>query len=270
MKAVLDYYFKYRLYFTGIDYSDKLNHLSFFYDEIISIQTITHYCQHRKNMGVKNTTINRELNIIRSAINFYNKHHEANIKNPFNGFKLFETEFFPRYLTLSECKNLVCHAKAYPNPYFYAYIALLLNTGSRSGEILSLDWDMIDLSRKIMTIKNSLSKNKKTQHKPLNQAALDALHSIKNHDTIVFYNEVKYARYKTFRRAWLDTTQKANLQGIRIHDLRHTFASLLIEQGIPIYHISTLLGHSDIRITQRYAHLSNQTLHNVVGLLPTF
>lgn len=61
---------------------------------------------------------------------------------------------------------------------------------------------------------------------------------------------------------------RAGIGHVRIHDLRHTFASFLIRQGIPLYHVSQLLGHSDIRITQRYAHLAPDYLRECLNVLP--
>lgn len=108
---IIDFYVKNSLNLTGVNYDEKLNHLLFFADKSINIEFITDYCTYRQLAGVKNATINRELTIFRSAINFYNKHHETPIKNPLNGFKLFEADFMPRYLSEQECKKLLSHAK---------------------------------------------------------------------------------------------------------------------------------------------------------------
>lgn len=271
MKDVLEFYQIHGLFDKKHYYDDKFAYLQFFIDKPLNIETLHAYCTYRQKHGVKNSTINRELTILRSAINFYNKHHDCNIKNIVNGFKLFEEDYQPRYLSKDECERLLKAAAQYPNRAFYAYIVLLLNTGSRSSEILTLTWENIDFERKILTIRNSLSKSKKTQYKPINQVCIDILNNLEYyHPKIVLYNHITDKPYRTFRRAWLETLDKANLGAVRIHDLRHTFASLLIERGAPLYHVSTLLGHSDTRITQRYAHLSNKALHDVLALLPNF
>lgn len=265
---ILDYYSRNGLYQSKYDYLDKLHNLTWFANKQIDIEIIHDYCTMRKLQGVKNATINRELTIARSAINYYNQYKKAKIYNPFNGFNLFEDDFLPKYLNETECKKLLKICLDYPNPTFYSYISLLLNTGCRSGELLSLAWHNVYLNDKYIIIRNSLSKNKKTIYKPLNHQAIQSFKYLENyHNYWVFYNCRTNNHYKTFRRAWLWATDKAKLNGLRIHDLRHTFASLLVKQGVPIYQVSVLLGHSDTRITQKYAHLSPNYLTNVVNLL---
>lgn len=270
---ILDFYVKNSLNLTGVDYSDKLNHLSFFAGKKLTIDTITDYCQYRALQGVVAATINRELTIVRSAVNFYNKHHDKQIKNPLNGFRLPEQDFMPRYLNVQECTQLLYHAKGYNyNDQLYHFISLLLNTGCRRGELLTLTWDNVHLDKRYLTVLNSLSKNRKTIHKPLNQSAVGSFIYLKNDNPSpwVFYNHQTRQRRKTFQAGFKKVVDKANLGQVRIHDLRHTFASILVQQGTPIYHVMQLLGHSDIKTTQKYAHLSPNNLAFVVQSLPSF
>ena len=269
--AILDYYSRNGLYQSNHDYLDKFNHLMFFAGkDSIKIDDIHDYCSLRTLSGVKNATVNRELNIARSAINYYNKHNDTNIKNPFNGFNLFESDFIPRYLNAGECSLLLETCKQYSNLLFHSYISLLLNTGSRSGELLTLQWDNVFLDDRYLIVRNSLSKNKKTVYKPLNNQAIIAFSELSPLDTgFVFLNTRTNDRYKSFRKAWLWAKERSGID-CRIHDLRHTFASLLVSSGVPLYHVSQLLGHSDTRITQRYAHLSPDNLLDVVQQLPKF
>lgn len=220
---------------------------------------------------MKNATINRELTIIRSAVNFYNKHHDLQIKNPLNGFKLFEQDFIPRYLTPQECTRLLTHARGYnDSDQLYHFINLLINTGCRTGELLKLKWENVHIEHGYLTVINSLSKNRKTIHKPLNASAIKSLEWLKNDSEWVFYNAKTNDRRKTFRSGFLKAVERAKLGNLRLHDLRHTFASILIQQGTPIYHVMQLLGHSDIKTTQKYAHLARNTLQDVVQSLPNF
>lgn len=270
-RKVLDFYQYHGLYESKHDYADKINNLAYFFDlEYLTLEHIHDFCSIRSLQGVKNSTINRELTILRSAINFYNQHNETNFKNPLNGFSLFEQDFIPKYLNEYQCKRLLKACADYSNKAFYVYIYLLLNTGCRSSELLTLTWDNVDLERKYFIIRNSLSKNKKTVYKPINDQALKIFDELPYiHHNWVFYNPKTDYRYKTFRRAWLWTLERSGLD-CRIHDLRHTFASLLVSNGVPIYHVTQLLGHSDTRITQRYAHLSPNNLLSVVNQLPDF
>lgn len=270
---IIDFYVNNHLKFTGVNYDDKLCHLGFFMGKDLTINTIADYCTYRTLQGVKNATINRELTIVRSAVNFYNKHHEHQLKNPLNGFSLFEQDYIPRYLTPAECSKLLKHAKGYNNnEQLYHFINLLINTGCRSGELLTLTWDNVHLDDGYLTIINSLSKNRRTIHKPLNDAALASLQGLllDNPSQWVFYNFKTDNRRKTFRSGFLKVVANSQIGAVRIHDLRHTFASILIQQGVPIYHVMQLLGHSDIKTTQKYAHLASNTLQDVVKSLPYF
>lgn len=89
---IIDFYIKNSLALTGVNYDDKLCHFDFFGGKTLTIDTVTDYCQYRALQGVKNATINRELTIVRSAVNFHNKHHDHQLKNPLNGFKSPEEE----------------------------------------------------------------------------------------------------------------------------------------------------------------------------------
>ena len=241
--------------------------------KLLTVQTITDYCQYRALQGVKNATINRELTIIRSAVNFYNKHHDNQLKNPLNGFKLFEEDFIPRYLSPTECAKLLRAARGYANnDQLYHFINLLLNTGCRRGELLKLQWSNVHIANKYLTVKNSLSKNRKTIHKPLNHAAIQSLLALKldNNSDWVFFNHDTGNRRITFQKGFKKAVDLAGLGNVRIHDLRHTFASILVQNGTPLYHVMQLLGHSDIKTTQKYAHLSNSNLQNVVNSIPIF
>ncbi|STZ08289.1 Tyrosine recombinase XerC [Moraxella caprae] len=271
--AIIDFYVKNSLDMTGVNYDDKLCHFDFFGGKSLTINTITDYCTYRTLQGVKNATINRELTIVRSAVNFYNKHHDEQIKNPLNGFKLFEEEFIPCYLTVRQCQDLLTHAKGYNgNDLLYHFINLLLNTGCRRGELLKLEWRNVHLEQRYLTVLNSLSKNRKTIHKPLNDSAVQSLQALKHNNPSewVFYNEQTGQRRVTFQSAFKKAVERADIGQVRIHDLRHTFASVLVQQGTPIYHVMQLLGHSDIKTTQKYAHLGRNNLQDVVKSLPNF
>lgn len=270
LNQIIDFYVKNALYQSKHDYRDKITNLAWFFSyEKITIDTITEYCINRKIQGVKNSTINRELTVLRSALNYYSKHHDDyDKKNPFNGFRLFEQDFIPRFLNLSECRKLLKSALAYDNQNLHDFVVIALNTGCRSGELLSLTWDNVYIDDGYFIIRNSLSKNKKTVYKPINKQTKQALERLKIHHKWVFYNPKTDNRIRSFRRGFQYAVERANLGHVRIHDLRHTFASLLVKQGVPLYHVSTLLGHSDIRITQKYAHLEPNHLLNIIATLP--
>lgn len=267
--TALAFYQEHGLYQSKHDYLEKFSNLDFFVNSPkVTIETIHDYCTFRTLAGVKNATINRELNVARSAINFYNKHHEQQLLNPFNGFNLFEEDFMPRYLTDFECQKLLKASLEYDNQMLHDFIVLALNTGCRAGELTKLEWVNVHLDMGYMTIRNSLSKNKKTVHKPLNDKAILAFQRLRNDSIWVFYNPKTGKNIRSFRRGFEGACKRAGIGKVRIHDLRHTFASFLVQKGVPLYHVSQLLGHSDLRITQKYAHLSPHNLSHVLSVLP--
>jgi len=270
IREIVEFYARNGLFDSKYTYSDKIMHIEWFYQfDEVTIELINEYCAYRKLQGVKNSTINRELNLIKSAFNYYLKHKNVTFKNVFNGFRLFEEDYIPKFLNATECQKLLFAAKRYNNYLLHDFILLALNTGCRASELITLTWDNVSINDRFLIIRNSLSKNKKTVYKPINDTSFDALTRLKTHRKYVFYNPKTNSHIKSFRRGFQCAAQRADLGHLRIHDLRHTFASFLVKQGVPIYHVSTLLGHSDTRITQRYAHLAPENLHEVLKCLPS-
>lgn len=149
-------------------------------------------------------------------------------------------------------------------------VVFALNTGMRQGEILSLEWSSVDLFRKVVVVKES--KNGKPRSVPLNASAFDLLKSksklrdIKS--KLVFADGVggKMDR-NNLRRAFNRALKDAGIVDFRFHDLRHTFATRLAQRGFDIFAIAKILGHKDIRMTQRYAHHCSESLRKGVDLL---
>jgi integrase len=145
-------------------------------------------------------------------------------------------------------------------------IRLLLLTGARRGEILSMRWLDIDLdsgtwSRKALTLKQD-----RDHAIPLSDAALALLHSIRDQQiggrsgqglgTYVFPSATSESKHLVaIRKLWRNILKEAELRNFRIHDLRHSFASQLVSTGASLELISSLLGHADVKTTQRYSHL---------------
>lgn len=109
VQEILHFYIKNGLYNSKHKYHDKIKYLEWFYfHDLITIDVITDYCTHRSLEGVKNSTINREINLMRAAFNYYlTYNHTANFKNPFNRFRLFENDYVPRFLSSIECTLIV-------------------------------------------------------------------------------------------------------------------------------------------------------------------
>ncbi len=151
-------------------------------------------------------------------------------------------------------------------------ILLSINTGIRQGELFSLKWENINFDRAILTIDGSNAKSKKTRHIPLNREALSALREWRNQtsaDEFVFSSK-DGNRFNNVRKSWDSLLTKASIHNFRWHDLRHHFASKLAMAGVDLNTIRELLGHSDLTMTLRYAHLAPEHKAAAVAKLDNF
>jgi len=148
-------------------------------------------------------------------------------------------------------------------------VVLSMNTGLRQGELFSLAWSSVDMQLKTITVLASHSKGNNTRHIPLNTEALAVLQAIRSEgaDGLVFKSPVTGGEFDNVKRAWAEVTKAAKVPDVRWHDLRHNFASQLVMHGAPIFTVQKLLGHSNPRMTQRYARLAPEQLADAVALL---
>jgi integrase len=147
------------------------------------------------------------------------------------------------------------------DPYAIAAIRLLLLTGCRAGEILNLQWAHVDLERGYLNLPDSKTGKKDM---PLNAPAKKVLADLPRvkGNPFVIVGTVPGARRSDLKRPWKRLTDYAGLSGLRIHDLRHGFASVGAASGMGLYVVGKLLGHSSPSTTQRYAHIDNDPLKN--------
>ncbi|MDI4635523.1 tyrosine-type recombinase/integrase [Pelomonas sp. V22] len=138
----------------------------------------------------------------------------------------------------------------------------LLCTGARLNEALSAQWEHIDLEKRHWLIPAKNSKSKRPRPVPLNESALHVLGQLptrgeKGH---LFINRQTGKPYTTLMKVWDRLRKKAGLPHLRIHDLRHNYASMLVNAGRTLYEVQKILGHSTAAVTERYSHLSSETL----------
>ena len=148
-------------------------------------------------------------------------------------------------------------------------VILALNTGLRRGELLSLDWDHVSISGAVLTVTAGSAKSGKSRHIPLNTEALETLkrwHRQHGGKGLVFPGS-NGARMWHINSSWETLMESAKLKNFRFHDLRHDFASKLVMVGVDLNTVRELLGHGDLKMTLRYAHLSPQKLADAVAKL---
>ena len=184
--------------------------------------------------------------------------------NPVKHASKFEEQPSERYLTSEEMSRLgealTREEKSDPDAvYWVAAVRLLMVTGARLDEILTLKWEMVDWERSVAFLPES-----KTGKKPLHlvPAAIEILRAIPRvQDTpYVIVGRVQGAHLVNVRKRWNRVRREIGLSQVRLHDLRHTFASVAVSNGYSLPVIGKLLGHKSLRTTERYAHLANSVV----------
>lgn len=185
-------------------------------------------------------------------------------RNPLKGAKLKDpNNMVERFLSTEEIARLKVAVEKSENPMLAPIVALLLLTGCRKREILDLQWDQVDLERRTLRIERT--KSGKTRHVPLSDDAVAVLTSLPQVCPYVLPNLKTMKPHGSIFNAWHTARKRAGLADVRIHDLRHTLASQLAGAGHSLWVIANVLGHSQTRTTERYAHLSGETLRNAVN-----
>lgn len=171
-------------------------------------------------------------------------------------------------LTKDSLKSLMAVLDAWPNERAVLLIKFALYSGKRRGEILKMTWDNVDLENRLLTLQATNTKSKKTQTTPVNNLCMSILNrcqELRICDLVFPCSTGVY--FSGFDNTWKRIRKRAGLDSYRFHDLRHTFASYLASSGkVDIYTLKELLGHSDIKMTQRYAHLINGALRKAVNV----
>lgn len=139
-------------------------------------------------------------------------------------------------------------------------VPMLILTGARKREVLDSKWQDFDLTRRQWRI--PVTKTGRPRHVPLSNGVLQLLAAVPHDDGCpwVFPNPKTRKPYVSFFFSWNTARKLAGLADVRIHDLRHSFASFLVNAGRSLYEVQKILGHTQVKTTQRYAHLSQDTL----------
>jgi integrase len=143
-------------------------------------------------------------------------------------------------------------------------VLLSMNTGLRRGEVLKLHWVSVDFDRRLLTVEGQNAKNRQTRHVPLNEEAMSVLQRWREQSgsgTRVF--DVATG----FQTAWEKVLKRSRITNFRWHDLRHHFASRLVQHGVPLNTVRDLLGHGSVGMSLRYAHLAPDQRREAVAKL---
>ncbi|WET09421.1 site-specific integrase [Pseudomonas sp. D3] len=148
-------------------------------------------------------------------------------------------------------------------------VLVSLNTGMRRGELFDLKWSAVNFDTKTITVAGATTKTSDTRHIPMNKETIDVLEAWKKQvskSPYVFPGQGG-GRFEDVKSAWLKLLERAQIDGFRWHDMRHDFASRLVMAGVPLNTVRDLLGHADIKMTLRYAHLAPGTKAAAIELI---
>jgi integrase len=212
-------------------------------------------------------TINKELQLVRHAFNLAMREWEWCRENPMHRVSMEPVRNeIDRWLTDQEEQLLM----AASSPWLREIITFALHTGMRQGEILNLQWQDVDFARGVLMVMKS--KNGTRRIIPLNARVYELLAGKQAATGAsrgpVFKtpcgNELK-VRYLV--REFCEARDRAGIPDFRFHDMRHTFATRLVQRNVDLYKVQRLLGHKTGLMTQRYAHHSPESLRDGVRVL---
>lgn len=208
----------------------------------------------RIEAGLSHRTANHTIRIIKTFLNWAYKSNKLT-KNPIAHMERFKLDAVePRFLTEEEIKKMLAQARS---SRIYLLLAAAVYTGMRFSELDRLQWEDIDFKNAIISVR--LSKpgrfRKVPLHKDLSKILMPHRSTGKCFNNLNFKGEFEKIR------------TQVKIGHFRFHDLRHTFASLLIKSGVDIYTVSKLLGHSQVTTTQVYSHLYQDHIQEAMGKL---
>lgn len=243
----------------------SLDHLKEFFKEKhlseITPELIEKYKLKRTADGVSPATVNRELACLKTLFVKAIEWEKAE-RNPAAKIKkLRESKPRERILTVEEMRRLLKVA----SPEIRPVLIIALNTGMRRGEILGLRWRDVDFVKGFILIEDS--KSGRSRKVPMNGLVFETLQAMNREREFVFENPDTRTAVKDVKTAFKGACRRAEIKGIRFHDLRHTAASRMIEAGADLVTVSKILGHATIQMTMRYCHSTPENMRRAVEKL---
>jgi integrase len=233
----------------------------------ITPSQISEYKTKRRDEGASPRTLNYELALMSHGFNLAIKEWEWVRENPVAKVsKEKVNNHIERWLTLEEQKNLLDKSPK----WLQEIILFAVNTGLRQSEILDLKWRQVDLSRKTITILEQKNQGRDTL--PLSEGALKVLQQrekVRCAETEYVFHTRNATRInsRNLLRAFYSAAEKAGIENLRFHDLRHTFATRLAQAGVDLYTVQKLGRWKSISMVTRYAHHYPESLRAGVEVL---
>ena len=234
-------------------------------------QKVGGYEQFRRAKGISPATVVKELGLLRAMFNIARKQWRWKIANPVSDIKMPKVRNERvRYLSEDEYKRLFDALEASKEKWLKPLVIIAIDTGLRLTNICDLKWTEVNLFGRMITLDADAMKNDDYLGVPLTDHALQVLKELRKTPCLsghVFHDSGKKLYDGRVQRAFRGVLKKAEIGNFRFHDLRHTFASYLRQKGVDLHTISKLLGHKDLRMTRRYAHLNVDALREAISKL---
>lgn len=228
----------------------------------ISRRMIVEFHTGLKEEGLAAATCNHYIKLLKHSLNLAVE-WELLEKNPVTKIALFhEDNQVEHYLEPEELERLLKLLRTDKNRMVCQIVLWLLSTGARLNEAFQAKWVDIDIDRRVWRIPASNSKSKRVRAVPLNDSAIGVLAQLDTESEFewLFVNRSTGKNFVTIQKVWQRLRNKAELSHLRIHDLRHNHASIMVNSGRSLYEVQRVLGHMNPKVTQRYSHLSTKTL----------
>ena len=211
-----------------------------------------------------NSTINKYKKVASVVFNYGIREYDLP-DNPTRYIRsLPEKKGRTRFLSDNERKRLFKACRTSNWNKLYLLVLMAITTGARRGELLNLRWSNIDFKRKTAHVLTS--KNGQQKILPLTNDVILELQKFKlNNHSLIFCSEIKPNKAYDFFKQWNRARKEAELIDFRFHDLRHTTASYLAQNGATLLEIADVLGHKQIEVTKRYAHLAIEHKSNLIN-----
>lgn len=224
------------------------------------VESIKAHVQRRQHASVAN----RVLQLLSAVYGAAERWGEVQGHNPCRGVSRYREQGRERYLQPDELARLWAALDASDQPPgVVTLFRLLIRTGARLSEILNLEWSMVDWQSCALRLPDSKTGRKSIQ---CDETAMEILRAARRDapTSKLVCESSAGTRLRNPQRSWYVIRGAAGLDDVRIHDLRHSFASAALNSGTPLAIVGALLGHSDTRTTQRYAHVSDAALRRAV------
>jgi integrase len=220
---------------------------------------------------------NRVLSVLSHLLGFSERPHiletgeripalRPGFSNPCRGISRNHEEARQRYLTPDEMTRLAGVLERHPERVTVALVRFLLLTGARFGEAAGATWDQFDLERGVWRKPSAHTKQKREHIVPISAPAVALLHELRvgRNTGDCLFPGVAGKPITTVKTFWRSVTRQAGIEGVRVHDLRHSFASTLASGGASLLLMGQLLGHTQASTTKRYAHLADAAQREAV------